>query len=96
MTFKRIMYENTFYGLMTCGYLAWVSVFYGLSNSLNGLNALASFLVIIIWLGYVVLFCKTDSSSVNVSEKNEKEARILKGFAEFREVFRQVSKVQQN
>jgi hypothetical protein len=65
--FKRIMFENSFYGLMATGYLAWSSVFYGLKNGFVGLNAFGAFLIISAWLGYVVLFCIVDSSPVKVS-----------------------------
>lgn len=90
------MYENSFYGLMSGAYLAWVSVFYGLSQYFNAVNAFGALIVILSWLGFVVLFCVADSSTVNVSEDKNKITMILKGFAEFRDVFQQVSETRSN
>ena len=81
---------------MGSGYLGWVSIFYACSQNFNAFNALGAILVILAWLGFVALFCVVDSSTVNLSDQKKDGKIILKGFAEFRDVFQQVSKTESN
>jgi hypothetical protein len=55
--YQRIIFEVSFYGLITAGYLAWVSIF----NSLKSPNAIDIFgfiLIFIVWAVYGVLYLK--------------------------------------
>jgi hypothetical protein len=55
--FKRIIFEVSFYGLVTAGYLAWVSIFNSLKCP-DGISIFGFILIFVIWVVYGVLYIK--------------------------------------
>ncbi len=85
--FGRILCENTFFGLMGCGYLAWVSILHSFSNP--GMTDYAAIgIVVLFQISFCVMFMKSEFSLVSLPQKN---LSIQTGFGEFTEAYSMIA-----
>ncbi len=70
--FKRILLEVSFYGLISTGYLAWVSVLNSFTSfdSFSISNLIFSIVNLAVWVAYGVVYIRTKTSKFNLDGEN--------------------------
>ncbi len=71
--FQRVIFEMSFYGLMICSYLAWVSILYSVIKT-QMIGYISAGLILGLWIVLGFFFIKFDHETVNLAKysKNNK------------------------